>query len=290
MTIDEALRHAAADAARGVVTIPADLLGFPGTAHGGAVAAVFYRLTLPRPPVSLRLELLRGVPTATPLGLRTGSEGTTARLALVQGERVLAQATLHRDGVAPPDASGLRARWAADHGGHEEVPGTATCLACGSANPLGLAVRFLTNDRFLWTEYAPPVAYQTREGAHPALALIMLDELGWWLGALAQKECGVTTDVRITLFETLPLAPLLVLGDRTAAESAADDPRGRYSRTRGMILAEDGRVLAAAEVRFGGSRAYTRRLVEPFLATAPVDELARWFPSIRELARKEPAD
>ena len=289
MTIDETLRHAAADAARGVVTIPADLHGFPGTAHGGAVAAVFHRLTLPRPPVALRLELLRGVPTATPLGLRTGSEGATARLALVQGERVLAQATLHREGLVPPDVASLRARWAADRGAHEEVPGTATCLACGSANPLGLAVRFLVNDRFLWSEYAPPTTYRIREGTHPALALIMLDELGWWLGALAQKECGVTTDVRITLFEPLPFAPLLVLGDRVAAGSDAD-PRGRYSQTSGVILAEDGRVLAAAEVRFGGSRAYTRRLVEPFLATASIDDIARWFPSIRDLAPKEPDD
>jgi hypothetical protein len=149
-------------------------------------------------------------------------------------------------------------------------------------------VRFRANDRFLWSEYLPPATYRTRDGAHPALALIMLDELGWWLGALAQKECGVTTDVRITLFEALPFAPLLVLGDR-AVESDGD-PRGRYSRTHGVVLAQDGRVLAAAEVRFGGSRAYTRRLVEPFLATGSVDDLVRWFPRIRELVRDESTD
>src|SRR5262245_3419327 len=103
VTIDEALRLAAAEAARGVVTFPADLHGFPGVAHGGAVAAVFHRLTLPRPPVALRVELTRGVPTATPLGLRTGSAGATARLALTQGQRSLAEATLHREGLAAPE-------------------------------------------------------------------------------------------------------------------------------------------------------------------------------------------
>lgn len=287
MTIDEALRRAAVDAARGVVTVPADLHGFPGTAHGGAVAAVFHRLTLPRLPVALHVELLRAVPTVTPLGLRTGSAGTTARLALTQGERSLAEATLHREGLVQPDVAPLRARWAADHDAREEVPGTATCLACGSANPLGLGVRFLANDRFLWREYVPPVSYRTREGAHPALALIVLDELGWWLGALAQQECGVTTDVRITLFEALPFAPLLVVGDRAAVGSDAD-PRGRYSRVSGILLGPDGTLLATAEIRFAGSRAYTRRLVEPFLATTPLDDLARWFPSARDLARKEP--
>jgi hypothetical protein len=286
VTIDEALRQAAADAARGVVTFPADLHGFPGTAHGGAVAAVFHRLTLPHPPVELRVELLRGVPTATPLGLRTGSEGATARLALTQAERPLAEATLRREGLARPDVAPLRAQWAADHAARDEVPGTATCLACGPANPLGLGVRFLVNDRFLWREYLPPGTYRTREGAHPAVALILLDELGWWLGALALKECGVTTDVRVTLFESLPLAPLLVLGDRSIVGSD-DDPRGRYCRTAGALLGPNGTLLAAAEIRFAGSRAYTRRLVEPFLATTSPAKLARWFPSARDLARRE---
>ena len=144
------------------------------------------------------------------------------------------------------------------------------------------------NDRFLWREYLPPATYRTRDGAHPALALILLDELGWWLGALAQQECGVTTDIRITLFEPLPFAPLLILGDR-AAITTDDDPRGRYCRTAGVVLGPDERLLATAEVRFAGSRAYTRRLVEPFLATTPPETLARWFPSARTLARQDPS-
>jgi hypothetical protein len=282
VTIDEALRQASADAARGVVTLPADLHGYPGTAHGGAVAAVFHRLTLPRPPVELRIELLRGVPTATPLGLRTGSTGATARLALTQGDRPLAQATIQRGEVTPQDAAPLRARWEADHDAREEVPGTATCLACGRANPLGLGVRFHLNDNFLWRECPPPPPYRMRDGAHPALALILLDELGWWLGALAQRECGVTTDVRITLYESLPLAPLLVVGDRRAVRTD-DDPRGRYCRTTGVVLGPEGTMLASAEIRFAGSRAYTRRLVEPFLATTRRDALIRWFPSAEDL-------
>ena len=286
VSIDAALRQSAADAARGVVTFPADFQGFPGIAHGGTVAAVFHRLTLPRPPVELHLALLRGVPTTTRLGLRTGSAGTTARLALTQGERPLAEATLRREGLVLPDVASLRARWGDDHEARGEVPGTATCVACGSANPLGLGVRFLVNDRFLWREYLPPATYRTREGVHPAVAFILLDELAWWLGALTQRECGVTTDVRVMLFESLPLGPLLVIGDRTAVGSD-DDPRGRHCRTTGFLLGPDGTPLASAEVRFAGSRAYTRRLVEPFLATTPLETLAQWFPSARDLACRE---
>jgi len=289
VTIDEALRQATADAARGVVTSPADLHGFPGTVHGGAVAALFHRLTLPRPPVALRVELLRGVPTETVLTLRTGSTGTTARLALVQGDRPLAEATIRRDAIEAPDITPLWSAWTSDRTARAQVPGTVTCLACGSANPLGLAVRFHLNERFLWHEGVPPAAYRGPAGTHPALALIVLDELAWWLGALAQQECGVTTDVRVTLHAPLPWGPMVVLGDRGAVR-ADDDPRGRYSQTAGVLLAADGTLLASAQVRFAGSRAYTRRLVEPFLAGTPVEDLARWFPSVRELARKVPPD
>jgi hypothetical protein len=285
VTIDEALRQATVDAARGMVTFPGDLHGFPGTVHGGAVAAAFHRLTLPRPPVALRVELLRGVPTETPLVLRTGSAGATARLSLHQGDRPLAEATLRRDEITAPDVQSLQTAWAEDNVARAEVPGTATCVACGSMNPLGLGVRFLLNDRFLWREYAPPATYHARGGTHPALALILLDELAWWLGALAQQECGVTTDVHVTLFTTLPLAPMLALGDRTAVGSD-DDARGRYCRTRGVLLGPDGALLASVAARFAGSRAYTRRLVEPFLSTTSVEELTRWFPSTRDLARK----
>jgi hypothetical protein len=141
-------------------------------------------------------------------------------------------------------------------------------------------------ERFVWRECVPPETYRTRQGTHPALALILLDELGWWLGALAQQECGVTTDIRVTVFAPLPPGPFLIIGDR-AAVRPDDDPRGRYCLTAGVLLGPDGSLLASAEVRFAGSRAYTRRLLGPFLATTPADELARWFPSARELARPE---
>jgi hypothetical protein len=285
VTIEEALRLAVAEAASGTVTLPADLHGFPGTAHGGAVAAVFHRLALPRPPVELRLEIARAVPVGTALRLATGSTGATAQLALSLEGRTLATASLRRDGVAPPDPAVLRAAWAA-RGGSVELPGTATCLACGPANPVGLGARFLATPDVLGRECVPRAAYRTRDGAaHPALALILLDELGWWLGALAQRECGVTTDVRLTIFAPLPFAPLLVLGDRAGVRTD-QDPRGRYARSAGVVLGPEGELLAAADVQFAGSRAYTRRLLDPFLETTPLEALERWFPSARELAAR----
>jgi hypothetical protein len=288
VTIEQALGLAVADAARGVVTVPEDLQGFPGTAHGGAVAALCYRLTLPRPPVELRLALHRGVPTGTPLRLRTASQGATAELALLQDGRVLAEATLRRGERDRPDGGPLREAWTAAQTTAEALPRTRSCLACGSTNPVGLDLRLVAAPAVLGQEYEPRPAYRTRAGVHPALAFVALDELGWWLGALAQGECGVTTELHVRLFRWLPDAPLLILGDRTAV--SLDDPRGRYRLTRGLLLDPAGEVLAAADVRFAASRAYTRRLLEPFLAATDPDRLARWFPGVRTLAGRPEAD
>jgi len=289
MTIEDALRQALADAPRGRVAFPRDFQGFPGTVHGGAVAGLFYRVTTPQPPVRLRMDLLRGVPTETPLRLITSSEGTAARLALAQDERRLAEAELTRSDLPAVDPRPMLTAWQGRQGAEDQVPATATCLACGSANPLGLALRFRFDDRFLWQEYAPPAHYRAADGSvHPTLATVALDELGWWLGALAQQECGVTTEVTVSVFQTLPFGPLLLLGDRAAVQPD-EDPRGRYLRARACLLGTDGRLLAAAEVRFAGSPAYTKRLLQPFLETTPPDTLFRLFPNAVKLgARARP--
>jgi len=287
LTIEAALRAALVEAGRGLVTFPRDLAGFPGTAHGGAVAALLYRTTTPIPPVRLRLELLRGVPTESPLRLATGSEGATARLTLSQEDRQLAAATLSRDAIAAPDPGPTVDAWRADQTPEGEVPVTATCLACGPANPLGARIRFRFNARFLWREYVPHDVYRAPDGGlHPALATIVLDELGWWLGALTQGECGVTTEVVVTVLRPLPFAPVLVMGDRAAVHTD-DDPRGRYHRAAGFLLTREGVLLASVEVRFAGSRAYTRRLLQPFLETTPPETLFRLFPEARRLRERD---
>ncbi|MGH7318978.1 MAG: hypothetical protein ACRELA_05030 [Candidatus Rokuibacteriota bacterium] len=278
------MREALAEAARGRVTFRRDFQGFPGTVHGGAVGALFYRTTTPQPPVRLRMDLLRGVPTETPLILTTRSAGSVARLALLEGDRRLADATLARDVELPREPPAVLTAWRhPSRASCGEIPGTTTCLACGSANALGLRIRFFFDDRFVWREYTPRDAYRAADGSlHPALAMIVLDELGWWLGALAQGECGVTTEVTITVFRALPFGPLLALGDR-AAVRAAEDPRGRFCRAEGLLVTAGGEVLATGEVRFAGSRAYTKRLARPFLETTDPETLFRLFPSARDL-------
>jgi hypothetical protein len=285
VTIEAALDAASARAGRGEVVFPDDLRGFPGTVHGGAVAALVYRLTRPRLPVRLRLQLRRGVPPETPLRLVTGSVGAEARLELWQADRHLAQAELTRQLEAPGADPGPDPTTFGPPEG--KMPRTPSCLACGTENPLGLGLQLGWNARWIWQTFEPPESYRTRTGrVDSALATIALDEIGWWLGALAQGECGVTTEIEITLWRPIPGEPLLLVGDRTMVRTD-DDPRGRYCRASSGLFTRSGAAVATAEVRFGGSRAYTRRLLQPFLAVTSLPDLARLFPGVPTLA--EPA-
>jgi hypothetical protein len=262
VTVEEALRIALTDAGQGRVAFPRDFQGFPGTVHGGAVAALFYRATTPRPPVELRMDLARGIPTETPLRLTTGSKGAVATVGLLDGDRRLAEATLDRTVPPAVDPGPVLAAWRGEpRAGAVLSPGTATCLACGSRNPLGLQVRFLVDPRFVWREYTPRPEYRAADGTlHPALATIMLDELGWWLGALNQGECGVTTEVRVTVYRALPFAPLLVLGGGPVRRQPGVHeapgpalPRDHGARDPGSAVSE----------RAGAARPYPAALTPP---------------------------
>ena len=282
MTVEAAFQSAVAGAWSGELSIPGDLHGFPGTAHGGAVAAVVHRLTLPRFPARIRLSLRRPVPTGTPLRLVSGSAGAEARVGIWQDDRHLADGRVSRAPAGP--ASSPPARAEATLGVPEgHTPRTRTCLGCGTDNPLGLGLQLQVNPRFIWQRYEPRESYRIRDGlAHPALATVILDELGWWLGALALGECGVTTEMLVTLWRPIPFAPLLVLGDRAATRP--DDTRGRYRRAAAGLFTDTGAPVATGDVRFGGSRAYTRRLLEPFLGATSLADLSRVFPGVTTLA------
>lgn len=278
LTMAEALRQAYGGAPDGRVVFPQEFQSFPGTVHGGGTAAFFLDAAgaSPGQPLRVRTELARSVPVESPLEVRREAGPGGIRLALRQGARLLAEGVVSV-GDAPLELTGIFDGWQTARTSVGRLPGTATCLACGSVNPLGLQLRFDHNDRFVWREFEPRPPYLGPNGqSHPALATIALDEIGWWLGALDQGECGVTNDITITFLSPLRPGPLLVLGDRMAVRRG-DDPRGRYSWAEAALLTLAGEPLAVGRVRFAGSRAYTRRLLPAFVADSG-EAIYRFFP------------
>jgi hypothetical protein len=256
------------------LTVPEELQGPPAIAHGGAVAALLLELAerharetgvaaaLPRP-LRAEVALARAVPLGTSLlGAAALDDNAVYRARITRRDgAVLAEAEILSpagglDDVAAPPPVEARDPSAP----REEVPGAAMCLACGSRNPRGLGMRLDHDERRIWKHVSPPPQWLDEDDtAPPALAFVLLDEIGWWLGAMACGECGLSTRLSLTLGAPIALAaPLLVVGARDSAVSA--DTRGRQWRSRAFLLGESARPAATAEISFAGGQGFTRAM------------------------------
>ena len=283
------------DRMRAVATFPPDLQGPPEAGHGGGATALLLEMVrmvagerdgeavLPRP---LRVEVVlhRQLPLDTPLRAEVVSgDGVWHSRILREDRRIIAEAEVRpaSSPLVPPPAD-LRRDWAATRGDAFTVPGYEFCLGCGFQNPRGAQVRFEYDDRFMWKRLAPRAHFRCGDGS---LSLgyhcIVGDELGWWMGALKQGECGLSNRVVLTLGNSVPHeTPLLAMGSRLAVRTS--DPKGRIWQTLAYILTADWQPLATADVQFVGSRAFTQVMLPRFIKGADLPSLQRAFPRYKD--------
>ena len=278
---------------RATVTFPPELQGPPATGHGGGVTAMLFELlrllvgeqggeTRIGRPVRIDSIIHHAVPLDEPL------RGEVARCEdawvsrLLRGDRLVADATVR------PAVGGLRGpseaerlRWQSAMTGGFELPGYRYCLACGLENPRGVHARFDCNEALVWKRLVPRPHFASTDGSlFHAFLTVVCDEIGWWLGALRQGECGLSSRVTIWLGASLPAGtPLLVLGPRDTVTST--DPKGRLWQTRSLVVGPDWSPVAAAEVQFAGSRAFTKTMLPLFLPGSDPTSLGRVFPRYR---------
>ena len=267
---------------RGRLTLAAALQGFPETAHGGGVLAAFdltaaQWITTPAAARTLAGQIQRSIPLQTSLPLAVEASAGVVSLTLGDGDKPLARCRVTR--VAAESAPPLNG-WSGPPEKSLGFPTARGCLACGTENLIGLRIRLRFDDRWVWAEYRPPETYRAADGRiAPALYTVLLDEMAWWLGALASGEAGVTTDISITLHR--PGHPfgdtLLAVGPRERV--AVTDPRGHFWKTETAVLASDRALLASAAITFAGSRVYSKRLIPQLLKTNPPESLRPIFPT-----------
>src|SRR5574337_942999 len=281
MTIEDALAECLTlnGDGSGSLTLARTLQGFPDTAHGGGILAALdraaWRWIAPTTPRTIAAEIHKTVPleTALPLSVRGAASG----VALVLGDdgRPLVRAR-----VTPAPAK--PAPWGERPGPAGEGRGVGIsrgCVACGIENAIGLRLQLRFDERWVWCDRHPPETFRTAEGRiAPALFTVLLDEMAWWLGALASGEAGVTTKIAVTLHH--PAQPwgeaLLAIGPRDRVAVAGE--RGHFWKTETAVFAEDGALLASGAITFAGSRAYSKQLVPRLLALNPPERLSPIFP------------
>ena len=280
------------DRMRAVVKFPPDLQGPPEAGHGGGAAALLLEMVrmvagerggemvLPRP-LRIEVALHREIPLDTPLRAEVTSGGGIWHSRILREDRPIVDAEVC-SAAAPPAApsTDLRKAWEATRGDTFTVPGYEFCLGCGSRNPRGAQVRFECDDAFVWKRLTPQAHFRCEDGSlFPGYHIIVGDELGWWMGALRQGECGLSSKLSVILGDTVPFGTaLLALGPRASVRTS--DPKGRIWQTLAMILTPDWRPVASAEVEFAGSRAFSKVMLPRFIARTAADaaSLRRTFP------------
>jgi acyl-coenzyme A thioesterase PaaI-like protein len=127
--------------------------------------------------------------------------------------------------------------------------------------------------------WMPHAALRVADGTVAPVALTaLLDEAGFWLGAKASGESGMTTDLRVRLHGLLPTdGGIIVAGARTAVRAHADD--GRYWDTEVDAWDDVGRPVASARITFVAVRGAARKLVTGLLAMNAPEVLRRIFPA-----------
>jgi hypothetical protein len=275
---------------RARVTFTTDLQGPPETGHGGGVTAMLFEMVrlfregvhgvaeVPRP-VRIATVLHHAAPLKTPLLGEVVPRDAGWHSRILRDDRVIAEAVVSSmERPLPPVPPETRRRWEGSNRQFYEVPGYDFCLACGLKNPRSAQVRFDYNDAFAWKRLLPPAHFRSPDGSlFPGYLCIVADEMGWWLGALRQGECGLSSQVTICLGR--PVAhgvPLLILGDRSSV--AALDAKGRVWRTGATIVTADWTPVATAEVQFAGSRAFTKVMLPSFIPGEDPAALHRVFP------------
>ena len=212
---------------------PLSLQSWPGVVHGGAVLGLFdsaAAMSASGPRV-VEGRLTSSVPADTPLELECRDDAGAVRLAVLRRRTIARLRRGHATSVS--SARMLRAEhverrptWAGGEAGWL-VPTAERCLACGTANPLGLHAALRADETASGRGSTLRAPWRAPGGQiHSALAPVILDELAWWLGALVAKEGGVTNRIRVALLEPGAAweAPLVAAGRFDAVDTGGPAP------------------------------------------------------------------
>ena len=284
------------DRMRAVAKFPPDLQGPPEAGHGGGAAALLFEMVrmvagerggetvLPRP-LRIEVALHREIPLDTPLRAEVTSEGGIWHSRILREDRPIVEADVSPATALAAPSKDLRRAWDAPRVDTFTVPGYEFCLGCGFRNPRGAQVRFECDEAFVWKHLAPQAHFRCEDGSlFPGYHIIVGDELGWWMGALRQGECGLSSRLVVTLGKTIKHGtPLLAVGPRASVRTS--DPKGRIWQTQALIVTQDWQPVAAAEVEFAGSRAFSKVMLPRFVAGADAEAAAlrKTFPRYQDL-------
>ncbi|UCF72501.1 MAG: PaaI family thioesterase [Deltaproteobacteria bacterium] len=120
------------------------------------------------------------------------------------------------------------------------------CFACGTANPIGLNLRFYRRGGYVCSDITLEKNYEGWENmAHGGIVSTLLDEVMSWAVIYFRRTFFVTRSMRIKYVRPVPLYRLLTV------KGTMIEGQNRYlCKARGLIQDEDKNILARAEASF----------------------------------------
>ena len=121
-----------------------------------------------------------------------------------------------------------------------------TCFGCGENNPVGLQMRFTTDDQRVYSVVSVP---QTMAGwdrtVHGGVISTMLDEIMGWSVIYLLKKMGVNKSMTVSFLKPISVeTPLTVVGSIEAIHSK------REVQVRGEIFSGNDELCAKATATF----------------------------------------
>ena len=283
---------------RASLSLSPELQGPPAAGHGGGAAALLLEMirmvvgergdeaVLPRP-IRIEVAFHHTLPLEIPLRAEVDRRDGVWQGRILHDDKPLIEAVVRPVPPLAPVGSDLRNRLGTA-ASSLPVPRYEWCLACGRSNPRGAQLRFAYTEEVVWQSLTPPPGFRSRDGS-VALGYFCVvgDELGWWLGALRQGECGLSSRLVVTLGHPVRFGTsLLAVGDRSTVRSV--NPKGRLWDTEAMIVTGDWKPVAKAEVRFAGSRAFSKTMLPGFIREDEAAAVQQAFPRYADHLEEEP--
>lgn len=117
----------------------------------------------------------------------------------------------------------------------------SSCFVCGSANPIGLQVRFARDGQRVVGEFTPSALHVGYEGlVHGGIVAAVLDDA---LAAIGYLDGEPTVTARLAVRFRQPARP----GEALRVEAEETGRRGAVRHGRAVLRRSDGAVVAEAE-------------------------------------------
>ena len=120
------------------------------------------------------------------------------------------------------------------------------CFACGTANPVGLKMRFYRNGNAVYSDIRLGKDFEGWENmAHGGIISTILDEVMSWAIICFRRTLFVTRKMELKYVRPVPLNTSL-----RARGRVMDEDKGILIKTRGELFDDEGRILARSVGEF----------------------------------------